>query len=120
MEQTLRAYRETLGWSQDELRIMIGRAGYQDLNGESAISRLTISHAENGRDISEKSARAIAMGLNLGYEQRRWEKRFSAEDILELVRKAAQERAKKKRRRAKDPEDQESEKEEEGRFAIAG
>lgn len=102
---SLADYREMLGLSQDELVVMIGRAGSQNLAGEPAIGRLTISKAECGRTISRKSAHAIAMGLSLAYEQRGKPERFVAEDILALVRREAQKRAEKKQESPDSPND---------------
>lgn len=116
--ESLAFYRESIGWTQEDLVVMIGRAGFLNLEGEPAISRITISKAERGFSVSRKMARAIAYGLNLGYEQRGREKRFTADDILDLVHKEAQKRAGQKRENTKSP-DREDEQKEGDRLAVA-
>lgn len=117
LTQSLREYREQLGWAQTDVCIAVSDLGLRRPGkNKVAISNMTVSAAERGENVSRRSASSIAQALSSGYEKIGRPERFTTEDILELVRREKQKRAEK---RHEDPDRPEKE-EDPACFALAG
>lgn len=114
LTQSLREYREGLGWTQTDVVIAVAALGLRRPTGKVAISTMTVSAAERGEKVARLSASNIAKALNSGYEKMGRPERFTTEDILELVRREGQKRAEEKRQSLDSPEE-----DEEDRLAVA-
>lgn len=107
IERNLAWYRNEIGWTQDDICVEARKLGIERPRGKPVITRMSVSNAERGVFMTQRTAAVIARALTSGYEKAGLPERFTTETILNLYQQAAQKRAEEKRGNPDSPDEEE-------------